>query len=68
MELTKDTMIRDVLEYGDPEKIVEVLQRDFGMHCIGCALAHGETLEDAAAVHGVSPDVVIAAIKKVCED
>ena len=68
MELTKDTLIRDVLEFGDPEKIVEVLQRDFGMHCIGCALAHGETLEDAAAVHGVTPDVVIDAIKKVCEE
>ena len=67
MELTKDTLIGDVLELGDPEKIVAVLQ-SFGMHCIGCALAHGETIEDAAAVHGVSPEVIIDAIKKVCED
>ena len=66
MELSKDTLIKDVLEYGDPEAIVDVLQ-GYGMHCIGCALAHGETLEDAAAVHGVNPDEIIAKIKEVCD-
>ncbi len=65
MELTKDTLIKDVLAFGDPEAIVDVLQ-SYGMHCIGCALAHGETLEDAAAVHGVNPDEIIAKIKEVC--
>lgn len=24
-----------------------------GMHCLGCAVAHGETLEQAADVHGL---------------
>ena len=65
MELTKDTLIKDVLTFGDPEAIEDVLQ-SYGMHCIGCALAHGETLEDAAAVHGVNPDEIIAKIKEVC--
>ena len=66
MELNKDTLIRDVIEYGNPEAIVEVLM-SYGMHCIGCAMAHGETLEDAAAVHGVDPDEIIAKIKEVCD-
>ena len=26
-----------------------------GMHCIGCLAAAGETLEEAAAVHGLDP-------------
>ena len=24
----------------------------YGMHCLGCALAHGETVGEAADVHG----------------
>ena len=24
----------------------------YGMHCLGCALAHGETVGEAAEVHG----------------
>ena len=27
-----------------------------GMHCLGCAMAHGETLEQACAVHGIDVD------------
>ena len=25
---------------------------NYGMHCLGCALAHGETVGEAAEVHG----------------
>ena len=25
---------------------------NYGMHCLGCALAHGETIAEAADVHG----------------
>lgn len=27
-----------------------------GMHCLGCVIAQGETLEQAAEVHGLNPD------------
>lgn len=33
-------------------KAGEILQ-SMGMHCIGCAMARGETIEEAASVHGV---------------
>ena len=31
-----------------------------GMHCIGCPSAQAETLEEAALVHGLDPDVLVA--------
>ena len=31
-----------------------------GMHCLGCMAAHGETLEQACAVHGVDADALAA--------
>lgn len=42
--------IFDVLKINP--KAGEILQ-GFGMHCIGCAMAKGETLEQAADVHGI---------------
>lgn len=51
--------------------IAEVLQTDpsianilfeTGMHCIGCLMASGESLEEAAYVHGVDPTALITRI------
>ena len=36
----------------------------FGMHCLGCAIAHGETVEQAAEVHGIDVDALIEALNK----
>jgi hybrid cluster-associated redox disulfide protein len=30
-----------------------------GMHCLGCAMATGETVEQACLVHGVDPDAFL---------
>jgi len=30
-----------------------------GMACLGCVIAQGETLEQAAEVHGLNPDELI---------
>ena len=30
-----------------------------GMHCLGCSIAQGETVEQAAEVHGIDPDELI---------
>jgi hybrid cluster-associated redox disulfide protein len=30
-----------------------------GMHCLGCVIAQGETLEQAAEVHGLNPDELL---------
>lgn len=57
--ITKDMLIVDILSQGDPDKLAQVLQ-DSGMHCLHCMLAHGETLEQAAAVHGIDVDKLLA--------
>ena len=30
-----------------------------GMHCLGCIISQGETIEQAAEVHGLVPDELI---------
>ena len=57
--ITKDMLIMDALKQGDAEKLAQVLQ-DSGMHCLHCMLAHGETIEEAAAVHGIDADELVA--------
>ena len=59
--ITKDMTIADALEQGNKEAIAESLMA-FGMHCFGCAMASGETVEQAAAVHGVDVDEMVAAL------
>ena len=48
-KITKDTLIMDIVKIN-PES-VRILQK-YGMHCLGCALAHGETIGEAVNVHG----------------
>ena len=57
MEFNKDTKIGEILQVA-PEK-AEILM-ECGMHCIGCPSAQMETLEEAALVHGMDPDVLVA--------
>jgi len=53
MEITRETMISDILE-NCPEAMPAFQQ--IGLHCFGCALAAGETVEQACAAHGIDPD------------
>ena len=62
--VTKDMLIADVLKLGDQEELAATLM-GFGMHCIGCMLAHGETIEQAAEVHGLNPDEIVHALNKI---
>ena len=45
-KITKDTHCLKI----NPNS-AEILQA-VGMHCLGCAMAHGETIEQAVFVHG----------------
>lgn len=56
--ITKDMLIIDALQQGDPDKLANVFQES-GMHCLHCMLAHGETIEEAAAVHGIDADELV---------
>ena len=39
-----------------------------GMHCMGCAMASGETVEEACAVHGIDPDEFIEGLSDYLEN
>ncbi|MBP5471032.1 MAG: DUF1858 domain-containing protein [Candidatus Riflebacteria bacterium] len=41
----------------------EVLH-EFGMHCLGCAIAAGESIEEAAEAHGIKLEDLLAALNK----
>ena len=62
--LNKDTVIIDLLQMGDVDKIADVLY-GFGMHCLGCALSRGETIGQAALAHDVDVDEMIAKLNEV---
>ena len=64
LEITRDTMLSEILEYA-PESM-PVFQ-NIGMHCLGCALASEETLEQACFAHGVDPDAFIEELSSYLE-
>jgi hybrid cluster-associated redox disulfide protein len=64
--ITKDMLISDALRQGNIDAMAEVLY-NFGMHCLGCALARGETIEQAAAVHGVDPEEMVKALNEAAK-
>ena len=59
-EITKDTLIGEALMIN-PD-IAPILM-DMGMHCIGCPASQGESIEEAAMVHGMDIDVLMEQIK-----
>jgi hybrid cluster-associated redox disulfide protein len=54
--ISKDMIIADMLQI-DPG-IAAVLMAS-GMHCVGCPASQGESLEEAAAVHGLEADQLV---------
>lgn len=48
-KITGDTLIIDLLQMNP--NAAEILFAH-GMHCLGCALSHGETIEQATNAHG----------------
>lgn len=60
-QISKDMIISDLIKVDGG--IIPILL-GAGMHCIGCPSAQGETLEEAAMVHGLNPDELTADINK----
>ena len=60
-KIEKSTIIGDVLDIA-PE--TAPLFMAIGMHCLGCIMAHGETLEQACAVHGIDVDELLGRINE----
>ena len=57
--ITKDMTIGDILR-TNPD--VAPILMSAGMHCLGCPSAQGETLEEAAMVHGMDVDALMKEI------
>jgi len=64
MEITKKTGLIEILEnYPQAAKMF----RELGMHCLGCALASMENIEQACLTHGHDPDEFVAKLKAFLE-
>ena len=63
-KITKDMTIGQALQIS--QDIIPVLF-EIGMHCIGCPSAQMETLEEAAMVHGIEVDELMAKINAAVE-
>ena len=55
-QITKDMIIAEIISID--ENLAAVLMAS-GMHCIGCPSAQGESLEEAAMVHGMDADKLV---------
>lgn len=64
-KIQKDVLV-SVLVEKHPE-LVEPLMM-MGMHCISCFASQMETLEEAAMVHGLNPDEVVADLNDFLAD
>lgn len=63
--VTGKTLIGEIVnEY--PESMEVLLNA--GMHCLGCPASQAESLEDACAVHGLTPKELVDTInQKIAE-
>lgn len=61
MKITKDMLIGDVIrQYPD---LVEPFMMQ-GMMCVGCPSAQGESIEQAALVHGLDVNTLVNALNE----
>ena len=61
-KITKSTTIGETLKLN---KNAEAILQGFGMHCVHCPMSQMETLEEAAAVHGIDVELMV---KKLNEE
>ena len=59
MTISKDMTFGELIRTD--ENIVPILMRA-GMHCIGCPSAQGESLAEAAMVHGIVAELLVEKI------
>jgi len=60
-QITKETIIGEIVEKA-PETMP--LFQAIGMHCMGCALASGENVEQACAAHGVDVEKFVDGVNR----
>lgn len=60
-QITKEMTIAEALRV---DRGTAPIFMQFGMHCLGCPSATGESIADAAAVHGIDADVLLKALNE----
>lgn len=63
--IDKTMLIADIIA---KDEAIGAILAGAGMGCVGCAMAHGENLEQACATHGVDADALVAAINEYLEN
>ena len=58
-QVSKEMTIGEILEINP---MVAPILMEIGMHCLGCPSAQGETLEEAAMVHGIDVELLVEKI------
>ncbi|HPG92156.1 MAG TPA: DUF1858 domain-containing protein [Clostridia bacterium] len=64
MKINKDMKIIEVLNVNRNTALVF---QSYGMGCIGCLAANGESVAEAAAVHGIDVDELVSKLNEICE-
>lgn len=62
VKITKKTNIAKVV--GKCPESVEIMM-EYGMGCVGCAMAGGESLEEGAKVHGLTDKEISEMIREI---
>ncbi len=65
VQVTKDMTIGEIL--GIDYSLASVLMSG-GMYCVGCPSSQGESLEEAAMVHGIDPDLLLAKLNTYLQE
>lgn len=63
--VTKDM---NILEAVQKYPIIAQVFQQYGLGCVGCMVAAGETLGEGIASHGLNPDEVIEEINKAIKE
>ena len=61
-QVTKETKIGELLQL---DKDVSPILFSIGMHCLGCPASQGESIEEAAMVHGLDADMLLEDINEL---
>ena len=64
-KIAKEMLISELIDQVENKDAVVDKLMECGKHCLGCMMAHGETIEEAAMVHGLDVDVLIDELNKV---
>lgn len=62
MKIERTTLIKDIVKVGP--KAIEILM-SFGMGCIGCPASQSESIEEAAAVHGIDIEKLLQSLNSI---